>query len=170
VASGSCETSHDRCVSKAATWLFESFTKSTCLLAPDLPTARPSLTAIWLYVSTINVQDTLGSLIEEELSPAPSLTTDAELEQHVRSVGESIYHPVGTCKMGPAAQEGCGAEGMGGADGQAVVCPRLKVHGIEGLRVVDASVMPTIVSGNTNAATIMLAEKGADMILEDAVA
>ena len=96
----------------------------------------------------------LGSLIEEELSPRPELETDAELEEYVRATGESIYHPVGTCAMGSGEA--------------AVVDPRLRVHGVEGLRVVDASVMPTIVSGNTNAATVMIAEKGADMILEDA--
>merc|ERR1711969_386666 len=94
----------------------------------------------------------LGSLIEEELSPRPELETDAELEEYVRATGESIYHPVGTCAMGSGEA--------------AVVDPRLRVHGVEGLRVVDASVMPTIVSGNTNAATVMIAEKGADMILE----
>lgn len=117
------------------------------------------------------MQAALGSLIEEEVSPSPSITTDAELAQHVRAFGESIYHPVGTCKMGPAATARATQQVAGvpeDADGMAVVCPRLKVHGIDGLRVVDASVMPTIVSGNTNAATIMVAEKGADMILQDA--
>jgi choline dehydrogenase-like flavoprotein len=76
---------------------------------------------------------------------------DTELETHIRARADTIYHPVGTCKMG--------------VDDMAVVGPDLRVHGIEGLRVIDASVMPNITSGNTNAPTIMIAEKGAEMVL-----
>ncbi len=82
--------------------------------------------------------------------------TDEQLADDVRKRGVSNLHPVGSCGMG---------HGPG-----AVVDPRLRVHGIGGLRVVDASIMPSIIAGNTNAPTIMIAEKASDMILEDAKA
>lgn len=85
-----------------------------------------------------------------ELTPGPEVVTDADWLNFVRDSAETIYHPVGTCKMG--------------RDPLAVVDPRLRVHGVAGLRVVDASIMPEIIGGNTNAPTIMLAEKAADMI------
>ena len=78
-----------------------------------------------------------------------AFVTDAEIEQWIRAKCETIYHPVGTCKMGPAS------------DPMAVVDDKLLVHGVEGLRVVDASVMPTLIGGNTNAPTMMLAERTA---------
>jgi choline dehydrogenase len=78
--------------------------------------------------------------------------SDEELAQMIRENAETLYHPVGTCKMGPAN------------DSMAVVDSQLRVYGVQGLRVIDASIMPTIVSGNTNAPTIMIAEKAAEMI------
>ncbi|MEI8158653.1 MAG: GMC family oxidoreductase N-terminal domain-containing protein [Burkholderiales bacterium] len=99
----------------------------------------------------IAVQEPLKSLIGAELAPGHRSMDDAALEQHVRATSGCIYHPVGTCRMGH------------GED--AVVDAQLRVHGVRSLRVVDASVMPQITSGNTNAPTIMIAEKAADMIL-----
>jgi choline dehydrogenase len=89
----------------------------------------------------------------EEVWPGPDVKTDNEIADFIRNTTETIYHPVGTCKMG--------------SDQMAVVDARLRVRGIERLRVVDASIMPRIVTGHTNAPAIMIAEKAADMIKED---
>jgi choline dehydrogenase-like flavoprotein len=91
-----------------------------------------------------------------ELLPGTDIETDDGLRDYIRGGSATIFHPVGTCKMGPDG------------DGMAVVDHRLRVRGVGGLRVVDASIMPTIVGGNTNAPAIMIAEKAADMIKEDA--
>ena len=88
--------------------------------------------------------------ITEEYQPGPSVTTDEQLLEHARNRGGTVFHPTSTCKMG--------------TDPMAVVDPELRVYGLQGLRVVDASIMPTVVSGNTNAATIMIGEKAADMV------
>jgi choline dehydrogenase len=86
-----------------------------------------------------------------EIAPGAHVQSDAEIDAWISRSAETIYHPVGTAKMGN--------------DPMAVVDAQLRVRGVEGLRVVDASVMPTLVGGNTNAPTIMIAEKAADMIL-----
>jgi choline dehydrogenase len=88
--------------------------------------------------------------VAEEFLPGPAVVTDAQMLEHARNCGGTVFHPTSTCKMG--------------IDTMAVVDPELLVIGIDGLRVVDASVMPTVVSGNTNAATIMIAEKAADLV------
>jgi choline dehydrogenase len=96
----------------------------------------------------------LADIITEELVPGANLQTDEDLLEDFRQRADTVYHPVGTCMMGadPALS---------------VVDARLRVHGIKGLRVIDASIFPTVTSGNTNAPTVMVAEKGAAMVLED---
>jgi choline dehydrogenase-like flavoprotein len=88
-----------------------------------------------------------------EIIPGDDVQDDHGLCAFIREHARTVYHPVGTCAMGTGPS--------------AVVDPRLRVHGVGGLRVVDASIMPTIISGNTNAPAIMIAEKAADMILQD---
>ena len=99
-------------------------------------------------------QHALQKLVVEETSPGVAVRTDEEIAADTRARGVSNLHPVGSCGMGSGPM--------------AVVDPKLRVHGIPGLRVVDASIMPVIVAGNTNAPTIMIAEKASDMIQEDA--
>ena len=86
-----------------------------------------------------------------ELNPGPDVQSDADLLAAAGDLGTTIFHPVGTCKMG--------------SDSMAVVDDRLRVRGMTGLRIIDASIMPTITSGNTNAPTVMIAEQGARFIL-----
>ena len=106
-------------------------------------------------VRDILAQKAMGSYLGQEFEPGAAIQSDTELDGWIRQSAESIYHPVGTAKMGH--------------DNMAVVDEHCRVHGVDGLRVVDASVMPTLVGGNTNAPTIMIAEKISDDILGKAV-
>jgi choline dehydrogenase len=156
---------------------FPAFTASVCNLRPesrgtihikspdpyDAPAIRPNYLsadrdkqvaadAVRL-TRNIVAQPALQKYNPEEFKPGPELDTEAELVKASGDISTTIFHPIGTCKMG--------------SDSMAVVDSRLRVHGVTGLRVADASVMPTITSGNTNSPTIMIAEKAADMILQD---
>lgn len=137
------------------------------ITSPD-PSAKPSIVANYLaadidrrvMLESVKIARRIvatmpfADLIVREIAPGPDVQSDADLMAYLRAKGTTIFHPVGTTKMG--------------TDAQAVVDPRLRVHGIAGLRVVDGSVMPTLVSGNTNAPIVMIAEKAADMIRDDA--
>jgi len=105
------------------------------------------------FTRRIMSSSALAKYRPEEFRPGPVAQSDEQLLKAAGDLGTTIFHPVGTCKMGD--------------DALAVVDAKLRVHGIQGLRVIDASVMPTITSGNTNAPTTMIAEKGAEMILQD---
>ncbi|MCU6618740.1 GMC family oxidoreductase N-terminal domain-containing protein [Achromobacter sp. 77] len=162
---------------------FDAFTASVCNLRPtsrgsvhaqgpagqkgsEAPVIRPN------YLSTeedlqvaadsirlvrrIAAAPALQRYQPEEWLPGPAFQTEDELRQAAGKIGTTIFHPVGTCAMGRNADQG------------AVVDARLRVHGLQGLRIADASIMPRITSGNTNSPTIMIAERAADMIREEA--
>ncbi len=122
-----------------------------------LNTELDQVTAVngMLVSRRIAQSNAMAKFVEAEVLPGESVQGFDELLDCARNIGETIYHPTGTCKMGPRS------------DSQAVVDTRLKVHGISSLRIVDASIMPTLTSGNTNAPVFAIAEKAADMILED---
>ncbi len=120
------------------------------------PLDREVIVAGLRWARTIASQPALKPYMQRGVMPADTLTTDAELLDFAKNNGATIYHPVGTCQMGRGPR--------------AVVDPQLRVHGIEGLRVIDASIMPRLVSGNTNAPTIMIAEKASEVILGRAAA
>jgi choline dehydrogenase len=117
---------------------------------------RDTLLAGMKLLRTIMGQPAMQRYVAEERAPGPRCTSDADLLAFARASATTVFHPTSTCRMG--------------ADATAVVDERLRVRGIERLRVVDGSIMPTVVSGNTNAAIVMIGEKGADMILADAAA
>jgi choline dehydrogenase len=105
-------------------------------------------------IRKILATEPMGSRITSELVPGPQVQTDEQIIDFMAREGHCAFHPAGSCKMG--------------TDTMAVVDPQLRVHGVGRLRVIDASIMPTVTSGNTNAPTVMIAEKGADMIMADA--
>jgi choline dehydrogenase len=117
----------------------------------EMPDQQAAVT-ILRWIRKIAAQPALSVYLERELKPGADADSDDALLEHARATGSTAYHPVGTCRMGH--QPEC------------VVDSQLRVRGVQGLRVVDASVMPRIVSGNTNAATIMIAERVADIIRE----
>jgi choline dehydrogenase len=159
---------------------FEAFTASVCNLRPESrgyvriksphPRGQPAIQPNYLSdpadrkVAADAIQLTrkivsapaMARFEPEEFLPGLQFESDEDLAREAGNIGTTIFHPVGTCKMGPASDTG------------AVVDDRLRVHGIEGLRVIDASVMPTITSGNTNSPTLVIAEKAAEMMLADA--
>jgi choline dehydrogenase len=156
---------------------FSGFTMSVCQLRPSSrgevrlrsrdPFVAPA--AQFNYLSTRDDEETmvagvkmarklaasrsLSPYVADEYRPGVSVRSDDEVLDFIRENATTIFHPVGTCRMG--------------ADEASVVDPRLKVRGLDGLRVVDASIMPILLSGNTNAGAIAIGEKAADMIAED---
>jgi choline dehydrogenase len=164
----------------AALHSFPGFIASVCQLRPESrgfvriksadPSEPPAIQPRYLSSRTdrdtvvagikllrrIMNQPAMRRYIAEERAPDPRCTSDDELLAFARATGTTVFHPTSTCRMG--------------SDSTAVVDERLRVHGIERLRIVDGSIMPTVVSGNTNAAIVMIGEKGADMILQDAAA
>ena len=107
------------------------------------------------YARRLAATEPLAGLMKREFRPGPDVRSDDEILHFCREYGATIFHPSGTAKMGPRS------------DPMAVVDERLRVHGVSGLRVVDCSIMPTLVSGNTNVPVVMLAERAADFILQD---
>ena len=107
------------------------------------------------FLRKLAAAPSLTAIIADEMQPGPAVQSDQELTDDVRQRASSVFHPIGTCRMGPDEKHD-------------VVNHELRVHGTHGLRVIDASVFPAVTSGNTNAPTIMVAEKGADLILRNA--
>ncbi len=116
----------------------------------DTESDRQSIVAAFRRVREIFLAPAMNKYRGEEFRPGPLTQSDEQILDYVRAEAESVYHPVGTCKMG--------------SDEMAVVDERLRVHGVKGLRVADASIMPKLISGNTNAPTIMIAERVAELL------
>ena len=159
---------------------FSGFMASVCQLRPDSrgfvriksndPAVAPAIQLRYLTsrgdcdtivagfkkLRAVMNEPVMRRYIAEERKPGPACSSDADILAYARETGTTVYHPTSTCRMG--------------SDPNAVVDERLRVRGFSGLRVIDASIMPTVVSGNTNAATVMIGEKGADMVLDDAAA
>ena len=112
---------------------------------------RQCMTDGFRIIRKIGEQPALDTLRGEEYTPGPKVETDDDIVNYIRKTSQTAYHPIGTCRMGPAGPT-------------TVVDEKLRVHGIEGLRVADASIFPTMPSGNTNAPSIMVGEKAADLI------
>ena len=106
------------------------------------------------FLRTLAATPSLSAVIERETLPGTAVQSRAQLLEDIRQRASTVFHPVSTCRMGPDAAT-------------SVVDARLRVHGLQGLRVIDASAFPAITSGNTNAPTLMLAEKGAALVLAD---
>jgi choline dehydrogenase len=157
---------------------FSGFMASVCQLRPDSrgfvrikssdPTVPPAIQPRYLsargdcdcvidgmkLLRRVMNQPAMRRYIAEEHAPGEQCVSEADLLAFARATGTTVYHPTSTCRMG--------------SDPNAVVDERLRVRGFEALRIIDASIMPTVVSGNTNAAAVMIGEKGADMVLQDA--
>lgn len=160
---------------------YSGFTLSICQLRPESrgyirikstdPTEPPEMQPNYLSTDLdrrtviagikaarrIAQSQTMGPYVKREVKPGPDQQADDQLLEFARDYGATIFHPSGTCKMGPDS------------DPMAVLDHRLRVRGVQGLRVIDASAMPTLVSGNTNAPVVMMAEKASEMIAQDAV-
>ena len=122
-------------------------------IAPNYLSAqrdRDTMVAGIKMLREIHRQPAFQTLWDTEVVPGTDVQSDTEILDAIRHGGSTVFHPVGTCRMG--------------SDDQSVVDPELRVRGVEGLRVVDASVMPKVTSANTNAASLMIGEKGADLI------
>jgi choline dehydrogenase len=167
-ASGGALTSSDRFSSLTiAGWQLQPTSRGRIRLRSTDPAAAPAIFANYLGTevdrqAAITIQRLARRMCEhaalrpyiiDEVAPGRAIQSDAELLDFARQTGETTYHPVGTCRMG--------------GDAESVVDPRLRVRGVEGLYVADASIMPTVISGNPNVPCVMIGEKASDIVVED---